>query len=309
MGVRCFIGCFLALWTVCGSVQTHQDAKHEREVINLLEVLNITRSRRGVSKTKGHDPETPAWRIRSSTPHLTLQRDAAKFLRGTLRGVLGLHLVGRQKKNSKATLISFTSPVHLKQDGRPLLELVSNTRADQLQLEFRSAEGFQPESVKFPVGSPFAGSGWVRMALSVEPRQVVLFVECQEAVVLKLKKGGRILTLDLPHDLQVTFSSTAGQKASKFNGYWQTAELSTRAYERRPWFCDNVTDLMQEPAQPTGHPIPDVMHDQGHHGGGAELSYPEPPGIPRDSVQPFGQLENHLHSINTMLDMLKKQVL
>lgn len=66
---------------------------------------------------------------------------------------------------------------------------------------------------------------------------------------------------------------------------------------------------MQEPAQPTGHPIPDVMHDQGHHEGGAELSYPEPPGIPSDSVQPFGQLENHLHSINTMLDMLKKQVL
>ncbi|KAI7802308.1 kielin/chordin-like protein isoform X1 [Triplophysa rosa] len=307
MRVGCFIGCFLALWTVCGSVQTHQDAKHEREyknVINLLEALNVTRSRRGVSKAKGHDPEMPAWRFRSSTPHLTLQQDVAKYLRGTSRGVLGLQLVGRQKKNSKATLISFTSPDHLKQDGRPLLELVSNTRADRLQLEFRSAEGLRPETVKFPGGSPFVGGGWVRMALSVEPRQVVLFVECQEAVVLKLKKGGRILTLDLPHDLQVTFSSTAGHKASKFNGYWQTAELSTRAYERRPWFCDNVTDLMQEPAQPTSPPIPDVMHDQGHHEGGAELSYP---GIPRDSVQRFGQLENHLHSINTMLDMLKKQ--
>lgn len=186
-------------------------------VINLLEALNVTRSRRGVSKAKGRDPETPAWRFRSSTPHLTLPRDLAKYLRSTSRGVLGLHLVGRQKKHSEATLISFTSPVHLEQDGRPLLELVSDTRADRLQLEFRSAEGLRPESLKLPGGSPFAGGGWVRMALSVEPRQVVLFVECQEAVVLKLKKGGRILTLDLPHDLQVTFSSAAGHKASKFN--------------------------------------------------------------------------------------------
>lgn len=70
--------------------------------------------------------------------------------------------------------------------------------------------------------------------------------------------------------------------------------------------CLCVLDLMQEPAQPTGPPIPDVMHDQGHHEGAGELSYP---GKPSDSVQHFGQLENHLHSINTMLDMLKKQVL
>lgn len=30
---------------------------------------------------------------------------------------------------------------------------------------------------------------------------------------------------------------------SLFQGGWQTAELSTRAYESRPWFCDNVTGM------------------------------------------------------------------
>ncbi len=30
---------------------------------------------------------------------------------------------------------------------------------------------------------------------------------------------------------------------SFFQGGWQMAELSTRAYERRPWFCDNVTGM------------------------------------------------------------------
>ncbi|XP_051512067.1 kielin/chordin-like protein isoform X2 [Myxocyprinus asiaticus] len=308
---------FFVFWNVCAFVHTHQDARlqHSGEnVINLLEALKVTRSRRGVSSVKGRDPETPAWRFRSSASHLTLPQDISQHLLSTSQGVLGLHLVGRQAKALEATLISFTSPSDPQQDRRPLLELTSNTRADWLQLEFRPAKGLRPQVVKFPGGSPFTGGGWVRMALSVEPRQVLLFVECQEAVVLKLKEGGSILTLDFPRDLQVTFSSTAGNKDSKFIGLWQTAELSTRAFERRPWFCDNVTDsfphpvLIQDPVQPTGPPLSaisdlDVMQDQGEdYGGGAELSLP---GNPTDLH--IGQLENKLHSINTMLDMLKKQ--
>lgn len=158
----------------------------------------------------------PAWRFRSRTPHLTLPQDLSDYFLSTSEGVLGLHLVGRQTKGSEATLISFISPAHLQHDGRPLLELVSNTKENWLQLEFRSANG-QPEVIKLPGGNPFIAGGWVRMALSVEPRQVVMFLECDEAVVLKLKEGGRILALDLPHNLQVTFSSTAGNKDSKFN--------------------------------------------------------------------------------------------
>lgn len=186
-------------------------------VINLLEAVNATHSRQVASKVKGRDPGTPAWRFRSSTPHLMLPHDLVQYLRNTSQGVLGLHLVGRQKKNSEATLISLTSPVLLKQDGRPLLKLISNTQKDWFLMEFRSAEGFQPELMKLPGGSPFVNGSWVRMALNVEPRQLVLFVECQEAVVLKLRRGTGVLSLDLPDDLQVTFSSTAGRKASKFN--------------------------------------------------------------------------------------------
>ncbi|RXN38597.1 kielin chordin [Labeo rohita] len=135
-------------------------------------------------------------------------------------------MVGLQNKGSEATLISFTSSA----EG-PLLELVSNTKADWLQLEFRSPDGNRNEVLKVPGGSPFTGRGWVRMALSVEPRQVVLYVDCQDVVVLKLKEGGRILSLDFPQDLQVTFSSTAGKKSSKFN------DVNTRNSQVR---CDPV---------------------------------------------------------------------
>ncbi|XP_048024025.1 kielin/chordin-like protein isoform X3 [Megalobrama amblycephala] len=300
----------IILWNVCDCVQTHQDANHPRgteTVINLLKAQNVTHSQRLVSKAKGRDPEMPAWRFRSRTPHLTLPQDLSDYLFSTSQGVLGLHLVGRQTKGSEATLISFISPAHLQHDGRPLLELVSNTKENWLQLEFRSANG-QPEVIKLPGGNPLIAGGWVRMALSVEPRQVVMFLECNEAVVLKLKEGGRILTLDLPHDLQVTFSSTAGNKASKFNGIWQTAELSTRAYERRPWICDNLTDSLPDTAQTTSPTVSavsdlDMMQDQGDHGDEVALSQR----YPSDSYLRFGQMESNLHNMMTMLDMLKKQ--
>ncbi|XP_016400320.1 kielin/chordin-like protein [Sinocyclocheilus rhinocerous] len=294
----------LVLWNVCDCVQSHQDATET--VINLLEVLNVTRSTRGVSKVKGRDPKTPAWRFRSNTPHLKLPQTFLDYLFNTSQGVLGLHLVGRQSRGSEATLISFTSSTFLQNGDRPLLELISNTKADRLQLEFRSADGMQPEVLKLPAGSPFTSRGWVRMALSVEPRQMVLYVDCQDAVVLKLKEGGRILTLDFPHDLQVIFSSTAGKKASKFSGGWQTAELSTRAYERRPWFCDNVTDSLPDtviPISPTANYNLDMMQDQGDRGDGIVSATRSP----IESNMRLGQLENNLHNIKTMLDMLKRQ--
>lgn len=87
------------------------------------------------------------------------------------------------------------------------------------------------------------------------------------------------------------------------------SSISSKSQLNNANVCLCVLDLMQEQTQLTGPPIPDVIHDQGHHEGGSELSYPEPHGIPSDSVQRFDRLENHLHSINSMLDMLKKQVL
>ncbi|KAL1257116.1 hypothetical protein QQF64_012661 [Cirrhinus molitorella] len=298
----------LVFWNVCDSVQTHQDANHKRgaeTVINLLEALNITRSPRGVAKVKGRDPETPAWRFRSTTPHLKLPQKVLDYLFKTSQGVLGLHLVGRQNKSSEATLISITSTALLQNATRPLLELVSSTQADWLQLEFRSADGLQTEVLKVPGGSPFTGGGWVRMALSVEPRQIVLYVDCQDAVVLKLKGGGQILTLDFPQDLQTTFSSTAGKKASKFSGAWQAAELSTKAYEMRPWFCDNVTDSLPDTVIPTVPAVYDLdmMQDQGYRGDGVVSAT----GYPVNPDTHLGQLKNNLNSIRTMLEMLKSQ--
>ncbi|XP_056333779.1 kielin/chordin-like protein [Danio aesculapii] len=307
--MECSVGEFLFflsfLWNVW-FVQTHLDANFPRgddTVINLLEALNITRSPHGVSKVKGSDPETPAWRLRSST-HLILPQDLSKKLFSTSQGVLGLHLVGRQTKNSEVTLISVSNQQH---DRRPLLELVSNTQSDWLQMRFRSGDGLQTEVLKLPGRSPFTGGGWVQMALGVEPRQVQFFVDCQEAVVLKLKGGGRILSLDFTHDLQVTFSSAAGNKTSKFSGAWQIAELSTKTYERRPWFCDNITDSLLDTIQPT-HPavpaVPDLsmMRDEAGRGDGI-LSTTGP----SESDVRFGDLERNLHGIMTMLEMLKRQ--
>ncbi|KAL6478835.1 hypothetical protein MHYP_G00122680 [Metynnis hypsauchen] len=311
----------LTLLALCSSLQTKDDAQlqdNDENVIDLLEALNITRFVRGITKTKGRDPGALAWRFRSRTPHLTLPQDFSRYLLSSSRGSLGLHLVGLQARDSEATLISLSSRAALQLDSPPLLRLSSSTRDDWLRLEFQSQEVLKSEVLTLPGGNPFSGGGWVRMGLGLEPRKLVLFVECKEATVLDLDQT---LNLELPFDLQVTFSSTAGDKASKFTGYWQTAELYTRAYEKRPWFCESETDLFAAPssiqgavAPPVAHKSLDpdlgVVHDQPERVAGTGLG---PPGTlrgrvaPSDLAQHYTSLEEALHSVNTMLTMLKAQ--
>uniref|UniRef100_A0A8B9HBU1 Si:dkey-266m15.6 n=1 Tax=Astyanax mexicanus TaxID=7994 RepID=A0A8B9HBU1_ASTMX len=217
-------------------------------VIDLLEALSVPRSVRGVTKAKGREPEAQAWRFRSRTTHLTLPRDFSVYLLSSSQGSLGLHLVGQQTKNSEATLISLSSEAALQLDGLPLLRLSSSTRDNWLRLEYRSQNGLKPEVLTLPGGNPFTSGDWVRFGLSLEPKKLLLFVECTETTVLELDQD-QTLNLELPLDLQVTFSSTAGNKTSKFSGYWQTAELSTKAYERRPWICFIPVCLQHEQLQ------------------------------------------------------------
>ncbi|XP_017571659.1 kielin/chordin-like protein [Pygocentrus nattereri] len=302
----------LTLLALCSSLQTKADAQlqdNDENVIDLLEALNITRFVRGITKTKGREPGALAWRFRSRAPHLTLPQDFSRYLLSSSRGSLGLHLVGQQARDSEATLISLSSRAALQLDSPPLLRLSSSTRDDWLRLEFQSQEVLKSEVLTLPGGNPFSGGGWVRMGLGLEPRRLVLFVECKEATVLDLDQT---LNLELPFDLQVTFSSTAGDKASKFTGYWQTAELYTRAYEKRPWLCESETEGAVAPPVDLTSLLPDlgVVHDQPERVAGTGLG---PPGTlrgrvaPSDLAQDYTSLEEALHSVNTMLTMLKAQ--
>lgn len=70
-----------------------------------------------------------------------------------------------------------------------------------------------------------------------------------------------------------------------------------------------ITDSLQDtviPTSPTAHALYDLdmMQDQGDRGDGIVSATRSP----ADSNMRLGQLENSLHNIETMLDMLKKQV-
>ncbi|XP_030646302.1 LOW QUALITY PROTEIN: kielin/chordin-like protein [Chanos chanos] len=296
-----------ALWNVCSSLRIHTDTAlhhNHRDVINLLEALNVTHSVRGVTKVKGRDPGMWAWRFRSRTPHLTLPPEHWTH---PLDRTLSFHLIGQQSPGSEATLLSLTN------HGRVLLRLISNTRSNWLRLETGEDVG---GTVEFSGGSPFARGGWVELALTVEPERLVLFVDCQEAQVLQLTDPMSELNTAPHSQLLLTFSSTAGDRASKFSGNWQTAVLSLSAFERRPWHCDSVTD---SPIMPVS-PDVGVAHDQPQRGGGLG-----PPAIPQGRVSPssdttrqlnttrlnttqrISTLEQQLQALNSMLNMLKTQ--
>lgn len=73
--------------------------------------------------------------------------------------------------------------------------------------------------------------------------------------------------------------------------------------------CVIITDSLPDTVQPTSLTVPaisdlDMMNDQGNRGDEIVLSTRDQ----SESDLRLGQLENNLHSIKTMLDMLKKQV-
>ncbi|KAH1187441.1 hypothetical protein KIL84_020190 [Mauremys mutica] len=243
-------------------------------VIDLLEALNVTRSVRGVSRAAGPEPGVPAWKFRQRVPHLTLPWDYAVYLLASSQGALGFHFVARQSRGSAGTLISLVSPAAAARDGRPLLQLASSARANQLRLDYRAGPGMEPASLLFPGGSPLARGRWARLALDLQPHRLALFVDCHPAVLLEGGGPGDALSLLLPLDLQVTFASLPGDAASKFLGYWQTAEISPSGFPRRPWHCENLADPF---------PVPHTLVEEGDlaeppFDQGSPLA-PEPPAL------------------------------
>ncbi|KAF4091893.1 hypothetical protein AMELA_G00042140 [Ameiurus melas] len=299
------------LWRICSASQTdhHKELKvlQDTNVIDILEMLSITQSSQGIAKVKGHAPGTTAWRFHFHTPHLTFPLDVYQRFVRAWHGSLSLHLAGQQARGSVATLLSLSAP-----GNTPLLRIISNMREDFLQLEIHTTPNTKPEVLRFPGGNPFSGGRWARVVLGVAPGWVWMFQECKEATIVKLTHQGRPLTLNLPpHDLQVTLAKTAYDKVSQFNGYLQTAQISTTPYERRPWFCKNVTDPVPFPPAPyRSVDSEEELQDQPDCTGNSVLC---PPAAPHDRAgngeqrQAVRNLEERLHNITTMLLMLKQQ--
>uniref|UniRef100_H3A523 Kielin cysteine rich BMP regulator n=1 Tax=Latimeria chalumnae TaxID=7897 RepID=H3A523_LATCH len=295
-------------------------------VIDLLEALNITRSIKGVSKAKGLEPEIPAWKFRNRVPHLTLPRDYSIYFLSTTQGSIGFHFVAKQTKNSEGTLLSFVSPAAMKKDGHPLLQLVSSTKSNQLRFEYRDSPNLEPASILFPGGTPFAGGKWARVALNVEAHKVTLFTDCEETIIFEKGMEDELISLTLPIDLEITFASTAGDKTTKFLGYWQTAEISPTGFTRRPWHCPNLPDSMPLPyslleerfldakletalnpgASLPPEPLLDIRnYQQQQSEPEASTRGPRPrPESPDERIQ---RLEDALDNLVMMLDMVKAQ--
>ncbi|MBN3291265.1 KCP protein, partial [Polypterus senegalus] len=293
------------------------------KVIDLLEALNITRSIKGVSKTKGLDPGIPAWKFRQRVPHLTLPRDYSIYFLTTMQDSIGFHFVAQQVKNSDGTLISFVSPAALKKDGHPLFRLVSSTRSNQLHLEYRTMHSKDPATILFPGGTPFANGKWARVALNLEAHKVTLFIDCEESIIFEKKHGEDVLSMILPIDLEITFASMPGNKASKFLGYWQTAEISPTGFLRRPWHCENLSDALsyslmevnsddtqlESPIKTSKH-FSDDKSDIEHY----QQQQSEPDVLPRgprphplNCDERIRRLEETVDNISMMLSMVKSQ--
>ncbi|XP_067915424.1 kielin/chordin-like protein isoform X4 [Heterodontus francisci] len=318
----------LLWWTLVGmtAAEISQPYYHQENVIDLLEALNITRSIKGVSRSKGLEPGLPAWKFRNRVPHLTLPRDYAIYFLTSMQGSIGFHFVAKQSRNSEGTVISFTSPTTTKKDGRPLLQLVSSTRSNQLWLDYRTVHNMEPASIIFPGGTPFGTGQWGRVAFNLEAQKITLFIDCEEDIIFEKNMGDDVISLILPIDLAIHFSSTAGVRGSKFTGYWQTAEITPSGFVRRPWHCENLPDSLplpyslaeeryadsdegfqfDEDVSPRPASLSDISQFQQQQND-AEDCLPTHNLPPRNPEQRLDRLEEMVTSLSTMLDMVKAQ--
>uniref|UniRef100_A0A3B4UL11 Kielin cysteine rich BMP regulator n=1 Tax=Seriola dumerili TaxID=41447 RepID=A0A3B4UL11_SERDU len=202
-------------------------------LIDLLAALNMSNHSSGVARMQS--PGSVIYRIRPRAPYLTLPPEYSQFLSSNFQGSMGVYFVGHQSSGSSATLFSLSSL------SSPILQIISSTLNNTLHLDYQAGGGAQGlASFHFPWRNPFSRDEWVQLAVSLEPDRLVFFVDCQEAVVVPMKSEERIY-LELPQNVVITLASTPRRKASKFNGHLKTAEISMKAYLRRPWHCDNVT--------------------------------------------------------------------
>ncbi|KAM6936923.1 kielin/chordin-like protein [Xenentodon cancila] len=314
------------------SVHGHSGTNHEK-VIDLLAALNTTHQGGGISRLQSSS--SVVYKIRPGAAYLTLPREYSNFLHSNINGSIGVHLVGRQVSRSSATIFSLSSA------SSPILQIISSTRQNRLQLDY-PAQGRALAHFHFPRRNPFSGGEWVQLAVSLEPDRLAVFVDCQEAAVLEIKRENKI-RLKLPEDVVVALASTPGKKDSKFNGYLKTAEISLKAYLRRPWNCETIKDDLppsryidtRSPDLPTdktkrfqhdtssaklqrnhrvqdqaSHYRKDYQSDQMQRGAGLG-----PPGSPQ-RVKSVSQaqrndrlinVERKLEELSTMLNMVKAQ--
>lgn len=177
--------------------------------IDLLAALNASHHVTGV--TRVHSSSSVVYKIRSRASHLNLPLEYSHLLYSNLKGGMGVHLVGHQSPGSTATVFSLSS------GSSPILQIISSTLNDTLHVEYSTTGTTRGlSSFHFPRRNPFSAEEWVKLAVSLEPDRLVIFVDCQEAAILLTKSEERV-NLQLPKDVVITFASTPGKKASKFN--------------------------------------------------------------------------------------------
>lgn len=180
-------------------------------MLDLLAPLNMSAPISGVFRLQS--PSGAAvYRIRPRAPNLTLPPEYSRLLHSKVQAGMGVHLVALQATGSSATLLSLSSA------SSPILQIISSTLHNTLELSFLNGEGGgrRLASFGFPGRNPFSREEWVRLAVSLEPESLAFYIDCQEAVIVHLTHEEK-MNLLIPQDVVVTLASSPGKKDSKFS--------------------------------------------------------------------------------------------
>ncbi|XP_039525325.1 thrombospondin-1-like [Pimephales promelas] len=171
MTLRGLVLCLL-LWS---SESRHAEMPDDDSVFDLFELSNLHKKHHGVSLVKGPDPNSPAYKILNpnlipSVPELSF-RDLIDSIQSERGFIFTANL--KQAKRTRGSLISVE-----RTDGTgSVFEIISNGKADTLDLVYRTASGQHVVSVE---DVSVANGHWRNITVFVQEDRAQVYVGCEE---------------------------------------------------------------------------------------------------------------------------------
>lgn len=144
-------------------------------VYDVFELTNVHKHHVGVSLVKGPDPNSPAYKILKPNLIPSVPEPSFRDLLFSIHTERGFILTAnlKQAKRTRASLIT----VEMKDGSGSLFEIISNGKANSVDLLYRSASGQQLVSID---DVDVADGQWRNLTLFIQEDRAQLHVGCEE---------------------------------------------------------------------------------------------------------------------------------
>ncbi|XP_056092704.1 thrombospondin-1-like [Rhinichthys klamathensis goyatoka] len=216
MTLRGLVLCLL-LWS---SESRHAEMPDDDSVFDLFELSNLHKKHHGVSLVKGPDPNSPAYKILNpnlipSVPELSF-RDLIYSIQSERGFIFTANL--KQAKRTRGSLVSVE-----RTDGTgSVFEIISNGKADTVDLVYRTASGQHVVSIE---DVSVANGHWRNITVFVQEDRAQVYVGCEEINTQELDVPIQQILSQESADIASLRIAKGAAKSDRFMGVLQNVRF------------------------------------------------------------------------------------